>query len=89
MLGYLFSTLSFDQSYLSNFAVQTRYQVDLALKQHQGGIFPLLFSLFLVSRLIGCFFYENESMYVTQVCVNYKIIYVLGPIFMCPFPYSL
>jgi hypothetical protein len=28
-------------------------------------------------------------MYVTQVCVNYKIIYVLGPIFMCPFPYSL
>jgi hypothetical protein len=28
-------------------------------------------------------------MYVTQVCVNYKIIYVLGPIFMCPLPYSL
>ncbi|KAJ6881274.1 hypothetical protein NC651_027976 [Populus alba x Populus x berolinensis] len=35
MLGYVFFTISFDQSHLSNFAVQTRYQVD----QQLGGKF--------------------------------------------------
>jgi hypothetical protein len=39
----------FDQSYLSNFAEQTRYQVDLTLKQHQGGRFMVLDSLYFLS----------------------------------------
>jgi hypothetical protein len=74
MLGYLFSTLSFDQSYLSNFTVQTRYQVDLTLKQHQCGRFMVLdsiyfFFFFLLSSLIGCYLYEKKSMYVIgQAC---------------------
>jgi len=72
MLGYLFFTISFDQSYLSNFAEQTRYQVDLTLKQHQGGIFMVLDSIyffFLLSSLIGCYLYEKKSMYVIgQAC---------------------
>ena len=53
MLGYILSTILFDQRYVSNsnFVVQTRYQVDLTLKQNYSGRFIVLDSLYSSSFL--------------------------------------
>ena len=72
----------FDQSYLSNFAVQTRYEVDFAV---ETALELQILSFFFVVCIIQGYFDEEETIYVI-VCVNNKIqlqiIYIFGDHFL-------